>query len=116
MGAILFIIIVTGISIWVIYLVIHKAQTNQRRQAPPTLKVTHEAPAVLLNFQSAGEQSPGQYEVILQVQVQPFEGRNFVTEAIQILNTEDLMQLRVGSIMHVQYNPAKKKRVYIYSA
>ena len=68
-----------------------------------------EAPAVLLNFYVTGISKNNATEYSLQMQVQPVEGRNFVTETKQLVTIEDVRNLYIGSKLHVRYNPANKK-------
>jgi hypothetical protein len=71
------------------------------------------AEAKLLNMHQTGLYVNNLPQVKLQMQVQPEQGRNFVTEAHEVLSFVDLSRLHVGSTLVVRYNPANTKEIMI---
>lgn len=72
-----------------------------------------EAEAVLLHMQQTGLYVNNLPQVKLQVQVQPRTGRNFVTEAHEVLSFVDMSRLRIGGVIMVKYNPYNTREVMI---
>ena len=72
-----------------------------------------EADAVLLNIEQTGVYVNNQPQVKLQLQVHPPTGRNFVSEAVEVLSLLDISRLRTGSALKVKYNRANTKEVMV---
>ncbi|HEU4469532.1 MAG TPA: hypothetical protein VFR58_00490 [Flavisolibacter sp.] len=72
-----------------------------------------EAEAVLLNMQQTGLYVNNLPQIKLQMKVQPRTGRNFVTEANEILSFVDLSQMHIGRTLVVKYNPSNTKEVML---
>lgn len=72
-----------------------------------------EADAVLLNVEQTGLYVNKQPQVKLQLQVHPLIGRNFVSEAREVISLIDLGRLRIGSSLKVKYNPANTKEITV---
>ncbi len=72
-----------------------------------------EAEAVLLNMQQTGVYVNDLPQVILQMQVQPKTGRNFVTETETLLSFKELTEMHIGHLIHVKYNPSNIKEVML---
>lgn len=81
---------------------------NRRLQKDGT-----EADAVLLNVEPTGMYVNNQPQVKLQLQVNPLVGRNFVSEALEVLSLVDLSRLRIGGTLKVKYNPANTKEITV---
>lgn len=72
-----------------------------------------EAPAILLDIQRTGLYVNNLPQVMLQMQVQPNMGRNFVTEAKEVLTPVHFSEIHIGSTLKVKYNPANTKEVML---
>ena len=72
-----------------------------------------EAEAVLLRMEQTGRYVNNLPQVILQVKVQPRSGRNFVTEASEVMSLVDLARLPVGCTVKVRYNPCNMKEIML---
>lgn len=72
-----------------------------------------EAEALLLDIQHTGLYVNEYPQVKLQMQVQPRNGRNFITEAHEVLSFIDLSRLYVGRALLVKYNPSNIKEVML---
>jgi len=72
-----------------------------------------ESRAVLLNLHPVKihEGRPSRWK--LQLQVQPANGRNFVTEVVQVLSPEEREALQVGRGLTVRYNPSNVQEIVV---
>ena len=112
----LFSIIIITLSLAIMYVVLRrtvfplleKSKMNKR-----LLQEGVEAEAVLLNMQQTGLYVNNMPQIKLQMKVQPRLGRNFVTEANEVLSFVDLSQMQIGGTLVVKYNPANIKEVML---
>lgn len=72
-----------------------------------------EAEAVLLNMHQTGVYVNNLPQVILQMQVQPKTGRNFVTEAQAVLSFSELTEMHIGHRVLVKYNPSNIREIML---
>ena len=112
----LFTIIIITAVITILYFVLRRTlfpllQINKMKKR--LMKEGIEAEAVLLNMEQTGLYVNNQPQIKLQVQVQPINGRNFVSEVREVLTLIDLSQLRIGSMLKVKYNPVNTKEVMV---
>jgi hypothetical protein len=71
--------------------------------------------AVILSMELTGISGKKQAEAIIQLQVKPDTGKNFVTEIRKILNLEEYPFLQPGARLKVTYHPKKCRAVTIIS-
>jgi hypothetical protein len=69
------------------------------------------AGAVLLNVQPTGIHINKQKQVILQLQVEPDQGKNFVTEMKAMFNEAEVAVLQPGTRVFVTYNAHNHKKI-----
>lgn len=70
-----------------------------------------EAVAVVLKIELTNPSANRQANVTLQMQVLPDKGRNFVAEMQELLDANELAELRAGASVKVKYNPANLKEI-----
>ena len=74
------------------------------------------AEAIVLSVTIEDSKENEMLVVILQIQVQPEKGRNFVSEIRECLRPSTIDRLNVGSRISVIYNPANFKEVMMTNA
>ena len=72
-----------------------------------------DAEALILGVQETGKPIDSQQHVLLQLQVNPAAGKNFVIELKHVITGEKLNQLVPGNRLKVRYNPKNHKQVKI---
>ena len=68
------------------------------------------AQAIILGLQVKGSCANNQRQVIIQVQVFPETGRNFVTELQEAIEPAQLFQIKPGSSIWIYYDKLNPKR------
>lgn len=107
---------ILAVTLLIIYFIFSKTLFPLLQQTRINRRLSREgaaADAVLLNMEETGLYVNRQPQMRLQVQVHPLTGRNFVSEAREVLTLADLSQLRIGSTLKVKYNPANTKEVMV---
>ena len=105
----LFAVFIIILTLFIAYLVLRKTALPFSQTARIKRRLQHEgveADAVLLNIEQTAVYN-------LQVQVHPSTGRNFVSEAVEVLSPIDRSRLRTGSALKVKYNRANTKEVMV---
>ena len=72
------------------------------------------ADAIILGVQETGKATDHQSHVLLQIQVNPVQGKNFVIEMKRTLSGDELKQFLPGSKLKVRYNPHNHRQVILY--
>ena len=75
-----------------------------------------EARAVVLSVEQTGLFLDRNPQVILQVQVMPDKGRNFVVEIKEIFSLADLQLIRPGCTVRVKYKPGSNQDIILVRA
>jgi len=72
--------------------------------------------AIVLSVEKTGFLINNQPQILMQLQVFPAKGRNFVTEVKEILPSAHVETVRAGSIIKVKYNSANTKEISLIEA
>jgi hypothetical protein len=102
-----------AIGMLVRFLVTEPAGNRHHKKKQHVLKYGTEATAVLLSIQPTGLYFRQEQEVVLQVQVQPVKGRNFVAEIRDCFSYTELHGLRIGHRLTVKYHSAQPRQVVL---
>ena len=107
-------VIVIAIAAFIIYFVLSRTLfplIRVSRMKKRLLEEGVEAPGILLNVEQTGLFVNNQPQLKMQVKVQSSSGRNFVSEAKEVVALTDLVTLRAGAIILVRYNPGNTKEL-----
>ena len=113
---ILIFLVTLSLTLFIICMVLHRAVFAYIKQRHMKKRLAFhgiEAKAVLLNMQHTGLYFNNRPQVVMQMQIRPGCGKNFVTETHELLPDSNLFLLHSGRPLLVRYNPSNKKEVMV---
>ena len=104
------------LSVTVLLIFLQKTVLPLMQKAKQNKRLMEEgipAKAIILNMQQTGLYVNNLPQIKLLMQVHPQTGRNFITEAKEVLSFVDLSQMHIGSTLKIKYNPSNVKEVIV---
>ena len=72
-----------------------------------------QAEAIVLSINKKQSYPNNHLQVVLQMQIEPDKGRNFIAEINQVMSVTDFENLSEGKRINVMYNPSNLKEVIL---